>query len=126
MTYLLDISALMALLWENHVHNKRVTKWQENLELAVCPLTELGFLRISTQPSFGLSVAEARKVVNDWRGSRKPQFIPCDMEALLSDPPSAGSKTTDFYLASLASQHGMELATLDEGISHKTAFLIPT
>jgi predicted nucleic acid-binding protein len=48
------------------------------------------------------------------------------MEALLSDPPSAGSKTTDFYLASLASQHGMELATLDEGISHKTAFLIPT
>ena len=126
MTYLLDISALMALLWETHVHNKRVTKWQESVPLAVCPLTELGFLRISTQPSFGLSVAEARKVLNDWRKSRKPLFVQCDMEALSSDSPSAGSKMTDFYLASLAAQHGMELATLDEGISHKTAFLIPT
>lgn len=126
MTYLLDISALMALLWETHIHNKRVTKWQQNVQLAVCPLTELGFLRISTQPSFGLSVAEARKVLNDWRRSRKPQFIPCDMEALSSDVPSAGSKTTDFYLASLASQHGMELATLDEGITHKSALVIPT
>jgi predicted nucleic acid-binding protein len=125
-TYLLDISALMALLWETHVHNKRVTKWQESVPLAVCPLTELGFLRISTQPSFGLSVAEARKVLNDWRKSRKPLFVQCDMEALSSDSPSAGSKMTDFYLASLAAQHGMELATLDEGISHKTAFLIPT
>src|SRR5438046_1528151 len=33
----------MALLWQTHVHNERVTRWQDKVELAVCPLTELGF-----------------------------------------------------------------------------------
>jgi predicted nucleic acid-binding protein len=47
------------------------------------------------------------------------------MEALATIPPSAGAKTTDFYLASLAAKHGMQLATLDEGINHPAAFIIP-
>ena len=123
--YLLDVSALMALLWETHVHNERVTEWVTGQQIAVCPLTELGFLRISTQPSFGLSVAGARKVLKDWKAARRPQFFPCDLEALATDPPSAGAQTTDFYLASLAAQHGMQLATLDEGIKHQAAFIIP-
>jgi predicted nucleic acid-binding protein len=47
------------------------------------------------------------------------------LEALAMDSPPTGKQTTDFYLASLAVKHGMELATLDEGIKHKAAFLIP-
>jgi uncharacterized protein len=125
MTYLLDISVLMALLWETHVHHDRVTKWQENLPLAVCPLTELGFLRISTQPSFGLTVEAGRKILGAWKQSRKPRFVPCDVDALATDAPSTGSRTTDFYLASLAAAHGMALATLDEGIGHKAVVVIP-
>jgi predicted nucleic acid-binding protein len=123
--YLLDVSALMALLWQTHVHNERVTTWQEGQLLAVCPISQLGFLRISTQPSFGLSVAGARKALKDWQAARQPRFIACDLEALDSDPPSTGTHTTDFYLASLAAKHGMELATLDEALRHKAAFLIP-
>jgi uncharacterized protein len=125
MSYLLDVSALMALLWETHVHNERVTAWEAGQQIALCPITELGFLRISTQPNFGLTVAEARKSLKDWKEARRPQFFPCDLEALAGDPPPAGSKTTDFYLASLAQKHGMQLATLDEGIKHKAAFVIP-
>ena len=123
--YLLDVSALMALLWETHVHNERVTAWEAGQQIAVCPITELGFLRISTQPSFGLNVADARKTLEDWKEARHPQFFPCDMEALATDPPLAGTKTTDFYLASLAAKHGLELATLDESINHQAAFIIP-
>ena len=123
--YLLDVSALMALLWDTHVHNERVTAWEDGQQIAVCPITELGFLRISTQPSFGLSVADARNALKEWKRSRRPQSLSCDLEPLYSDPPSAGSKTTDFYLASLAAKHGLELATLDEGIDHKAAFIIP-
>ena len=41
------------------------------------------------------------------------------------DDPSTGKHTTDFYLASLAQKHGMQLATLDEGIKHQAAFVIP-
>jgi len=124
--YLLDVSTLIALLWELHVHNERVTCWQNGEELAVCPLTELGFLRISTQPSFGASVAEARKMLRDWKRARKPHFVPCDLDSLDSDEPPGGMQTMDFYLASLAWKHGMRLATLDEGIEHKAVFLIPT
>jgi predicted nucleic acid-binding protein len=35
MTYLLDVSILLALLWETHEFNERVTRWQENQSLAV-------------------------------------------------------------------------------------------
>jgi predicted nucleic acid-binding protein len=125
MTYLLDVSTLIALLWDLHVHNERVTGWQSGETLAVCPLTELGFLRISTQPTFGATVAEARRMLRDWKRARNPEFVPCDLDSLESDEPTSGSRTTDFYLASLAAKHGMRLATLDESIGHKAAFLIP-
>jgi len=123
--YLLDVSAVMALLWQSHTHHQRVNSWQEGRELAVCPISEIGFLRISTQSNFGLSVANARKALRDWKAVRRPRFLPCDMEALDTDPPAMGTQTTDFYLASLAQKHGLKLATLDEGIKHKAAFLIP-
>ena len=93
--------------------------------MAVCPLTELGFLRISTQPAFGATVAEARKMLRDWKRARKPKFVPCDLDSLDGDEPKTGTRTTDFYLASLAAKHGMQLATLDEGIGHKAVFVIP-
>lgn len=125
MTYLLDISTLLALLWELHVHNARVTRWQGTVKVALCPLTELGFLRISTQPAFGATVAEARRMLRDWKHAQAPKFVPCDLEALQTDEPRTGTRTTDFYLASLAAKHGMQLATLDEGIGHKAAFVIP-
>lgn len=99
--------------------------WQTDEQIAVCPLTELGFLRISTQSTFGLSVADARKALNTWKRTRKPAFIPCDVPALETDPPGAESKTTDFYLASLAQKHGARLATLDQDIKHRAAFVIP-
>ena len=100
--------------------------WQAGLsKVAVCPITELGFLRISTQPVYGATLAEAKRMLQAWKDARKPGFIACDLEALAMDSPPTGKQTTDFYLASLAVKHGMELATLDEGIKHKAAFLIP-
>src|ERR1039458_2106749 len=35
MTNLPDVSVLLALLWETHEFNERVTRWQENKSLAV-------------------------------------------------------------------------------------------
>jgi predicted nucleic acid-binding protein len=125
MTYLLDVSALVALLWDTHEFNARVTQWQENQSLAVCPITELGFLRLSTQPSFGLSPAEARHLLREWKDTRKPIFLPCDLTPLEGDEPPGSGKTTDFYLASLAAKHDMEWATLDSGVKHPASFLIP-
>ena len=124
--YLLDVSALMALLWDLHTDNERMTRWQETVgQVAVCPITEIGFLRICTQPAFGATVEQARKMLRDWKTAKKPEFIPCDIEALKTIAPAAGTKTTDFYLAGLAEAHGMKLATLDNNMGHAAAFLVP-
>jgi predicted nucleic acid-binding protein len=97
MTYLLDVSALIALLWDGHVHHDRVTAWQLSNTLATCPLTDLGFLRISTQPVFGATVEQTKKMLEDWRRARSPRLVPC----------------------------AMRLATLDLGIKHDAVFQIP-
>lgn len=125
MIYLLDVSTLLALLWDTHEFNERVTRWQAHEALAVCPITELGFLRISSQPSFGLSPAEARQLLGEWKRVRQPGFVPCDLPPLAGDEPPSTGKTTDFYLASLAAKHGMKWATLDGGVKHPASFLIP-
>jgi len=52
-------------------------------------------------------------------------FIPCDRRILDSPAITAPRKTTDIYLADLAAARGWILATLDEGISHPAADLIP-
>ena len=124
MRYLLDVSSVLALLWENHLSHARVQAWARKEELAVCPITELGFLRISTQ-SFGADMDDARQSLSAWLQKRRPNFIPCDNRALAGRKAPTGGKTTDFYLAHLAEAHGMKLATLDENIAHKAVFVIP-
>jgi toxin-antitoxin system PIN domain toxin len=126
MTHLLDVNALLALLWEKHEHNERMWRWMDGAEaVALCPLTELGFIRISTQPVFGASVEQARKMLADYKAAKKPRFIPCNVETLKTAAPKNGRQTTDFYLASLAAAHGMKLATLENDLGHPAAFTIP-
>jgi predicted nucleic acid-binding protein len=125
MTYLLDVSSLLALLWENHVHHSRILKWQVDEQIAVCPITELGFLRISTQ-AFNATMDDARRSLSTWLTKRKPLFIPCDERAIAGLQAPTGRQTTDFYLAHLALAHKMKLATLDEDIPHSAAFVVPT
>ena len=125
MTYLLDISTLLAWLWKNHAAHDRVLAWEEGIPVALCPLTELGFLRISTQPAFGASMDDARKMLTDFMSVRALEFVPCDVSALSGTPATASGKVTDFYLANLAAGRGMKLATLDSGMGHPAAFLVP-
>ena len=125
MTYLLDVSTLLALLWENHAHHSRVKAWEAGKKIAVCPITELGFLRISTQV-FNATMEDARHSLSTWLAKRNPQFLPCDERVLAGRTAPTGGKTTDFYLAHLADAHGMKFVTLDEKIAHPAAFLVPT
>ena len=125
MTYLLDVSTLIALLWENHVHHSRVRAWEAGKKVAVCPITELGFLRISTQ-AFNASMKDARLALSTWLTNRNPQFLACDERVLAGLTAPAGGQTTDFYLAHLAEAHGMKFVTLDERVSHPAAFVVPT
>jgi predicted nucleic acid-binding protein len=126
MIYLLDVSTLLARLWKTHVFYDRVRRWSDDQSLALCPITELGFVRISTQPAFGASVSDARKMLESFHANFKPTFVNCDLPLLASKAPTVGTQTTDFYLASLAHKHNMRWATLEDKPKHPAAFVIPT
>ena len=54
-SYLLDTNVLLALAWPNHVHHRDAVEWfraRGSLGFATCPLTQTGFVRISSNPSF--------------------------------------------------------------------------
>src|SRR5437588_11397880 len=65
MKLLLDVSALVALLWKTHVHHQRVIAWSKGKTIVLCPIAELGFIRVSTSPAYNLPMNDARKLLAD-------------------------------------------------------------
>jgi toxin-antitoxin system PIN domain toxin len=118
MKYLLDVNVLIAAIWSTHVNHQKADLWVSDKQLAVCPISELGFLRISTHPK-GLNsdMAGARALLKDFLSKHAVDFVPADLPALKAKA-SKSSEVTDFYLAELAGSRGMKLATLDAGIKH--------
>jgi predicted nucleic acid-binding protein len=130
--YLLDVSALVALGFQEHEFYEQVATWVQTLtpgeeEFATCPITELGFVRVLTQlPEYGFSVADAKLALLRLKSSGRLGF------AFLADDHDASrlpgwvktpKQTTDGHLVQLAKAKDAILVTLDRGIPG--AFLIP-
>jgi predicted nucleic acid-binding protein len=122
MTYLLDVSTIIALLWRTQADHDKVSVGAKGKKLAVCPITELGFIRVSTSKAFNLPMDDARKLLEDFIGFA--EFVPDDLRALDGAVAPSSTKTTDWYLANLAHKHGMQWATLDQTAKHPAAVLI--
>ena len=124
MTHLLDVNVLLSAIWQNHPQHPRTFLWLEGKEIAVCPLAELGFIRISTNPkAFNAPMPKARELLQKFLTERLAGRISDDLPPLDSHPQKS-DQVTDFYLASLAEKHGMKLATLDEHIKHPAVVLM--
>jgi predicted nucleic acid-binding protein len=82
MKYLLDVNALISAIWQNHANYPRMAAWMNNKSLAVCPISEMGFLRISTSKSFGLSMNEAKSALEKFNLETGAAFIPDSFSAL--------------------------------------------
>ena len=118
MRYLLDVNLLIAAIWSDHANHDRADRWIRGRSMAVCPLTELGFLRISTHPkALNSDMDSARDLLHDFISKHAVEFVPCDLAGLESRAPRS-EHVTDLYLAELACRRGMRLATLDTGIAH--------
>jgi predicted nucleic acid-binding protein len=122
--YLLDVSTIVALLWKEHADHAKTRAWTAGKKLAVCPFTELGFLRVVTSPAFNAAMTDAREVLELFLAEEKPEFIPADIRALQGEAAPSSSKTTDWYLANLAHAHGMKWATLDARGNHPARVLV--
>lgn len=125
MKYLLDINVLLAAIWVEHPHHSEANLWLKGKQIFICPLSELGFLRISTNKKvIGAAMAKARMALEKFLKETNAGRISDDMAALESHPQTS-EQVTDLYLADLADRHGLKLGTLDTNISHKAVELIP-
>ena len=124
MKYLLDVSTIVALIWSGHTDHTKASGWANGKKLAVCPITELGFIRVVTSPAFNATMEDARDVLENFLTVEKPEFIPAAARALDGEVAPTSGKTTDWYLANLAQHHGMTWATLDTRARHPAAVLV--
>lgn len=125
MKYLLDVNVLLAAIWENHPMHARAYAWLDGKSVLLCPLAELGFLRISTQQkAINAPMNKARVLLKKFTTEHEATWIPDDLQALHSHPKKS-EHVTDMYLANLAAKHGARLATFDQRIPHKAVDILP-
>jgi toxin-antitoxin system PIN domain toxin len=125
--FLLDTNVLIALAWPNHVHHEQSLDWfrrKGSAGFRTCPITQTGFVRISSNPSFtpnAVSPWEALALLAKITRLPGHDFWPDDLSleaAFELYPPIAGHRqVTDGYLVALAIEHGGVLATLDRAVA---------
>lgn len=124
MKHLLDVNVLLAAIWASHPHHAKTFAWLSGKNIVLCPLAELGFLRISTnKKAINAPMDKARELLEKFAADRKAARIADDLPALDSQAKKS-EEVTDLYLASLADKHGAKLATLDRTIAHSAADLV--
>ena len=124
MIRLLDLNLLLALAWPSHVHHDIAHDWFERESSsgwATCPLTQLGFVRLSSNPSFtsdAVTPAAALGMLREMTAMDGHAFFPDDVDCM-SGAFAAGMRVsghrqvTDAYLLSLARARSACLVTLD-------------
>ncbi len=125
MKHLLDVNLLIAGIVQTHSQHVQAGIWLSGKQIVLCPLVELGFLRISTnrKSAIGLTMDRARDVLESFAAERKADRIPDDLLALESHPRTS-DQVTDHYLANLAAKHGFRLATFDKQLRHPSAEVV--
>jgi toxin-antitoxin system PIN domain toxin len=128
---LLDINVLLALAWPSHVHHHEAQAWFARRRAAgfrTCPLTQTGFVRISSNPNFtsqAVSPGAALLLLEQITSLPEHEFWPDDLplnQALPREQMIVGHRQiTDAYLIALAASRGGIVATLDRGMLALTA-----
>jgi uncharacterized protein len=121
---LLDVNALVALAWDSHVHHAAMRTWLaagDSTGWATCPITESGFVRVSSNPIVlpsAIGVDAARGVLAALRAHPGHRFLTDDVSISDSDVPSIAGyrQVTDAHLLTLARRHRVRLVTFDSGM----------
>lgn len=129
--YLLDVNVLVALVEPGHEHYGKVQKWfnaSGKGSLGLCPLTEAGFLRVTTNPAFGpgpRSMQQAIAVLQMLKSHPQSRFSYWGMEESWVDLTAqfawrvlGHQQVTDAYLLGLAIKNNGVLVTFDRGVKY--------
>ncbi len=121
MSHLLDANLLLACGWSAHSHHAAANRWLDSLDsFATCPVTQMGFIRISIGPAYGASFADAQRVLRAMVEMPTHQFV-TDGTAATSLPELGTHRdVSDAHLTRLATVNGLKLATLDGNLCQKS------
>ncbi|HEY4380925.1 MAG TPA: TA system VapC family ribonuclease toxin [Acidobacteriaceae bacterium] len=126
---LLDLNCLIALVDPDHQHHQAMHSWFQSSghhDWGICPLTEAGFVRVTTNPAYGRgprTIAQAGAILAGIPRSPGYRFWPItESWGTLTAPFSARlfghQQATDAYLLGLAVREGGVLVTFDKGIQY--------
>ena len=126
--YLLDVNVLIALAWPLHVHHVIAHAWFERAgqqAWSTCPLTQLAFVRISSNTKIIPTAVSPRAAVQAlgemvalgghvfWADDLQVN----DLASFTSRALVGHRQVTDAYLIELAKRHKGKVATLDAGLA---------
>ncbi len=124
---LLDVNVLIALAWPMHVHHQLAHNWfakHAHRGWATCPVTQLGFVRISSYPGIipeAVLPGQALQVLS--KMTAHPDHAFWTDAFSLDEPPFFGMQImghrqfTDAYLLAMAIRKQGKLATLDGSVT---------
>ena len=126
-----DINVWVALAYSHHVHHRVARRWYESLaatdELIFCRHTQMGFLRLLTNPA--IMGEEAKSQVDAWltydaffvspsiRFMSEPGGIERRFRQFARSVLPTSQDWADSYLAAFAEQGALTLATFDKKLS---------
>jgi hypothetical protein len=124
---LLDVNVLLALAWPNHIHHQAAHRWfAENYGLgwATCPLTQLGFVRLSMQPAvvkIPILFGDVMDALVRMTANAAHTFWPLecglvDLREEIRARAAGHHQLSDAVLLDLAIRHQGRLATFDRGV----------
>jgi toxin-antitoxin system PIN domain toxin len=126
MRALLDVNVLIALLDAAHVHHKTATAWLgDNIGQgwASCPLTQIGCVRIMSQPAYPNSrpAGQVAERLRDAAAASHHEFWAADLDllggtALDWSRVLTSRHVTDLYLLGLAVAKGGRFVTFDQHV----------
>ena len=125
--YLLDVNVLLSLTWEDLESHSKVRRWflsTGRRSYATCPLTQAGFVRISSSPRVlpkPASMRDALEILRQLTEAKGHIFWPLDLPlreatTFCAEKLFGPNQLTDAYLLGLAIAKGGTLVTLDRGI----------
>ena len=125
---LLDTNVLIALLWPAHQSHALVQRWfahNARRGWATCPLTQTGFVRIVSNPSFSRDAVEPEQALLVLKHNLQHpshRFWPAAIDCADALAPCRGRlvghrQVTDAYLLGLAIHSKGRLVTLDRGFA---------
>jgi len=120
LSHLLDVNFLIACGGESHAEHIRASRWLSRAKsFATCPISEMGFVRVSLSLAYGASFEDAMAALDAIAAMRTHRFLRDATRAQSLPPISTSRDVTDAHLVHLARRNRLKLATFDVALCEK-------